>query len=173
IGNLRDRWYLPHCSENEFVECKAEEAVEVRANSSVLDVVCIPSIRRCTVGHMGSSRRESGPTHRFDPSGTHTHWLPAIREWHSVSGTLDRVFESLRSQPSHQVGCTSTIELLLESEPLAISQSEDRTAVHEGEVFAGVQSVLFPGTASRPTVSVRYIRRVHVSVAPELDIGSF
>jgi len=31
IGNLRDRWYLPHCSENELVECKAEEAVEVRA----------------------------------------------------------------------------------------------------------------------------------------------
>ena len=65
------------------------------------------------------------------------------------------------------------LELLLESEPLAISQSEDQTAVHEGEVFAGVQSVLFSGTASRPTVSVSYIRRVHVSVAPELDIGSF
>src|SRR5438128_10116788 len=106
-------------------------------------------------------RGDSGPTHRFGPSGTHTHWLPAIREWHSVSGTLDRVFESLR------------LELLLESEPLAISQSEDQTAVHEGEVFAGVQSVLFSGTASRPTVSVSYIRRVHVSVAPELDIGSF
>jgi len=106
-------------------------------------------------------RGDSGPTHRFGPSGTHTHWLPAIREWHSVSGTLDRVFESLR------------LELLLESEPLAISQSEDQTAVHEGEVFAGVQSVLFSGTASRPTVSVSYIRRVRVSVAPELDIGSF
>jgi len=65
------------------------------------------------------------------------------------------------------------LELLLESEPLAISQSEDQTAVHEGEVFAGVQSVLFSGTASRPNVSVSYIRRVHVSVAPELDIGSF
>jgi len=64
------------------------------------------------------------------------------------------------------------LELLLESEPLAISQSEDQTAVHEGEVFAGVQSVL-SGTASRPTVSVSYIRRVHVSVAPELDIGTF
>jgi len=65
------------------------------------------------------------------------------------------------------------LELLLETEPLAISQSEDQTAVHEGEVFAGVQSVLFSGTASRPTVSVSYIRRVHVSVAPELDIGTF
>ena len=65
------------------------------------------------------------------------------------------------------------LELFLESEPLAISQSEDQTAVHEGEVFAGVQSVLFSGTASRPTVSISYIRRVHVSVAPELDIGTF
>jgi hypothetical protein len=33
----------------------------------------------------------------------------------------------------------------LQSEPLAISQSKDRTAVREGEVFAGVQSVLFVG----------------------------
>jgi len=32
--------------------------------------------------------------------------------------------------------------LFLQSEPLAISESKDQTAVHEGEVFAGVQSVL-------------------------------
>ena len=31
----------------------------------------------------------------------------------------------------------------------------------------------FAGSGSRPTVSVSYIRRVHVSVAPELDIGTF
>jgi len=65
------------------------------------------------------------------------------------------------------------LELFLESEPLAISRSEDQTAVHEGEVFAGVQGVLFSGTDSRPTVSVSYVRRVHVSGAPELDIGTF
>ena len=65
------------------------------------------------------------------------------------------------------------LELLLETEPLAISQSKDQIAVHEGEVFAGVQSVLFSGTTSQPTVSVSYIRRVHASVAPELDIGTF
>jgi hypothetical protein len=61
----------------------------------------------------------------------------------------------------------------LQSEPLAISQSNDRTAVHEGEVFAGVQSVLFVGNESRPTVSISYVRRVHTSVAPELDVGTF
>jgi hypothetical protein len=65
------------------------------------------------------------------------------------------------------------LELFLQSEPLAISQSKDRTAVHEGEVFAGAQSVLFVGNESRPTVSISYVRRVHTSVAPELDVGTF
>jgi hypothetical protein len=65
------------------------------------------------------------------------------------------------------------LELFLQSEPLAISQSKDRTAVHEGEVFVGVQSVLFAGDQSRPTVSISYVRRVHASVAPELDVGTF
>ena len=65
------------------------------------------------------------------------------------------------------------LELFLQSEPVAISQSKDRTAVHEGEVFAGVQSVLFVGNESRPTVSISYVRRVHTSVAPELDVGTF
>jgi hypothetical protein len=35
----------------------------------------------------------------------------------------------------------SRVELFLESEPLAISQSEHQTTIHEGEVFAGVQGV--------------------------------
>ncbi len=65
------------------------------------------------------------------------------------------------------------LELFLQSEPVAISQSRDRTAVHEGEVFAGVQSVLFVGNESRPTVSISYVQRVHTSVAPELDVGTF
>jgi hypothetical protein len=65
------------------------------------------------------------------------------------------------------------LEFFLQSEPLAISQSKDQTAVHEGEVFLGVQSVLFVGDESRPTVSISYVRRVHASVAPELDVGTF
>jgi hypothetical protein len=67
----------------------------------------------------------------------------------------------------------SRLELFLQSEPLAVSMSEDQTAAHEGEVFAGVQGVLFSGTDSRPTISVSYIRRAHTSVAPELDVGTF
>ncbi|HJY91012.1 MAG TPA: hypothetical protein VJ255_12065 [Candidatus Acidoferrum sp.] len=65
------------------------------------------------------------------------------------------------------------LELFLQSEPLAFSQSESQTEVHEGEVFAGVQSVLFAGGESRPTVSISYVRRVHTSAAPELDVGTF
>jgi len=65
------------------------------------------------------------------------------------------------------------LELFLQSEPLAISQSKDQTAVHEGEVFVGLQSVLLAGGESRPTVSISYVRRVHASVAPELDVGTF
>ena len=72
-----------------------------------------------------------------------------------------------------KVSVLSRLELFLQSEPLAISQSKDRTAVHEGEVFAGVQGVLIAGDESRPTVSIGYVRRVHASVAPELDIGTF
>lgn len=65
------------------------------------------------------------------------------------------------------------LELFLQSEPLAISRTEGRTEVHEGEVFAGAQGVLFSGEDSKPTIAVSYIRRVHASVAPELDIGTF
>jgi hypothetical protein len=67
----------------------------------------------------------------------------------------------------------SRVELFLESEPLAISQSEHNTTIHEGEVFAGVQGVLLSGAGSGPTVSVSYSRRLHESVAPELDVGTF
>jgi hypothetical protein len=65
------------------------------------------------------------------------------------------------------------LELFLQSEPLVISQSKDQTAVHEGEVFVGAQSVLFVGHESRPTVSISYVRRVHISAALELDVGTF
>jgi hypothetical protein len=65
------------------------------------------------------------------------------------------------------------LELFLQSEPLTISESKNQSAVHEGEVFAGVQGELFAGAESWPTVSISYIRRIHTSVAPELDVGTF
>ena len=65
------------------------------------------------------------------------------------------------------------LELFLQSEPLAISTSEGQTSVHEGEVFAGVQTAVLSGSESRPSLSISYTRRLHVSVAPEFDIGTF
>lgn len=65
------------------------------------------------------------------------------------------------------------LELFLQSEPLAISRTKGQTEVHEGEVFAGAQAVLFAGSDSQPTLAVSYVRRVHASVAPELDTGTF
>jgi hypothetical protein len=65
------------------------------------------------------------------------------------------------------------LELFLQSEPLAVSESQDQTAVHVGEVFAGAQGLLYEGRDSRPTVSVSYTRRLYASPAPELDLGTF
>lgn len=70
------------------------------------------------------------------------------------------------------------LELFLQTEPLAISRNSSqanggRTDVREGEVFAGAQAILFSGSDSQPTIAVSYIRRLHASVAPELDIGTF
>lgn len=67
------------------------------------------------------------------------------------------------------------LELFLQSEPLAVSVSQDRaaTAMHVGEVFAGLQGVLYDGRDSRPTVALSYTRRLYASPAPELDIGTF
>ncbi len=65
------------------------------------------------------------------------------------------------------------IELILQTEPLVHSDLSTQHELHEGEVFAGAQTVLIPGHESRPTVSVSYFRRLHASVAPEIDIGTF
>ncbi len=65
------------------------------------------------------------------------------------------------------------LELLLQSEPLVTSLMEKKRQIHEGEVFAGLQAVVLPGTRSRPTIAVSYFRRLHASVAPEIDIGTF
>src|SRR5258708_21589288 len=64
------------------------------------------------------------------------------------------------------------LELFLQSEPLAVSESQGVTAAHVGEVFAGVQGVLYEGHDSRPTISVSYTRRLYTGPAPELDTGT-
>ena len=65
------------------------------------------------------------------------------------------------------------VELFLQSEPLTISAFQDQTAVHEGEVFAGAQALLYSGGQSGPALAISYTWRIHASLAPELDIGTF
>lgn len=65
------------------------------------------------------------------------------------------------------------LEVLVQSEPFVRSLVDKNKHTHEGEVFGGVQAVLVPGKGSKPTIAVSYFRRLHQSIAPELDIGTF
>ena len=64
------------------------------------------------------------------------------------------------------------LELLLQSGPFAHSDLGLSSTNDPGDVSAGLQAVLVPGTKKRPTVSVSYFRRVYGGTAPDLDIGS-
>ncbi len=63
-------------------------------------------------------------------------------------------------------------ELLVQTEPIVLSDLGNTTDHHPGEVFAGFQTVLHRGEGLRPTVSVSYFRRLYASPAPELDMGT-
>ena len=64
------------------------------------------------------------------------------------------------------------LELLLQSQPFAHSDLGPFNSNDPGDVSAGLQAVLLPGTETRPTVSVSYFRRIWGGTAPDLDIGS-
>jgi hypothetical protein len=64
------------------------------------------------------------------------------------------------------------IELLLQTQPFAHSDLGVFQSNDAGDVSAGLQAVLLPGTKTRPTVAVSYFRRVFGGTAPDLDIGS-
>jgi hypothetical protein len=72
-----------------------------------------------------------------------------------------------------RLAVNSRLQLLALSEPFVHSTGGVSHGNHPGEVFAGAQAVLLPGEEKRPTVSLSYIRRLHESPAPELDIGTF
>lgn len=63
-------------------------------------------------------------------------------------------------------------ELLVQSEPIVISDLGPAGDREPGEVFAGFQAVVHKGEGSHPTISVGYFRRLYASPAPELDIGT-
>jgi hypothetical protein len=64
------------------------------------------------------------------------------------------------------------VELLLQTQPFAHSDLGVFRSNDPGDVSAGLQAVLLPGTKRRPTISVSYFRRVLGGTAPDLDIGS-
>ena len=67
---------------------------------------------------------------------------------------------------------TRRLQLILQSEPFANSDVGNAETRGQGDVSLGVQAVVLPGTETRPTISVSYLRRVYAGVAPDLDIGS-
>ncbi len=64
------------------------------------------------------------------------------------------------------------VELLLQTQPFAHSDLGELQPNDPGDVSAGLQAVLLPGTKKHPTISVSYFRRVWAGTAPDLDIGS-
>lgn len=75
-----------------------------------------------------------------------------------------------------KLAVSSRLQLLLLSEPFAVSRTSDSggtRAVQPGDVLAGVQGVVLKGEGRRPTVSLSYIGRVYAGSSPDLDIGSF
>jgi len=64
------------------------------------------------------------------------------------------------------------VELLLQTQPFAHSDLGDVQSNDTGDISAGLQLVLLPGTEKRPTISASYFRRVFGGTAPDLDIGS-
>jgi hypothetical protein len=65
------------------------------------------------------------------------------------------------------------LELIFQMEPFVHSEMATDIESHPGDVVAGVQGVLVPGKGKRPTISLGYLRNVHASPAPDVDIGSF
>jgi hypothetical protein len=64
------------------------------------------------------------------------------------------------------------VELLLQTQPFAHSDLGSLRSNDPGDVSAGLQVVLLPGSKKRPTISVSYLRRVFGGTAPDLDIGA-
>ena len=120
---------------------KQRRRLKFAPNSSVLDVVCIPSIQRCTVGHIGSSEATPGRPTVSAPAA-----LTPIGYLQFENGTL---LAEHSTEFSNRFGVSQVtklavhprLELLLESEPLAISQSEDSRSVSLVNNFCRAASV--------------------------------
>jgi hypothetical protein len=64
------------------------------------------------------------------------------------------------------------VEFLAGFEPVAHSRVGQLSSNDAGGVSLGVQTVLYPGEGTRPTISASYFHSVYGGNAPDLDIGS-
>src|SRR5215472_14165865 len=76
------------------------------------------------------------------------------------------------NQAALKLSLSRRFELILQTEPMVLSDLGNRNDSEPGEVFAGLQTVVHHGEGSNPTIAVSYIRRLYASPAPELDIGT-
>jgi hypothetical protein len=64
------------------------------------------------------------------------------------------------------------LQFLVLSEPFAYSGQNGTHSSDTGDIFLGIQGVLLPGKAARPTIALSYIRHVYTGTAPSLDVGT-
>jgi hypothetical protein len=63
-------------------------------------------------------------------------------------------------------------EFLVSAEPFVHYTTDTQSANGTGEVFLGVQGIVYHGEGARPTVAVSYFRRMYDGGVPEFDLGS-
>src|SRR5438309_8862129 len=64
------------------------------------------------------------------------------------------------------------LELLMAVEPIVHFRAEGTPENRIGDIFPGVQGVLYQGEAAKPTLALSYFHRVYDGGAPEFDVGS-
>ncbi|MGH9529247.1 MAG: hypothetical protein ACRD2S_04930 [Terriglobales bacterium] len=64
------------------------------------------------------------------------------------------------------------LQILAADEPIAHSSANGVTANATGDVFLGIQAVVFAGEGATPTISASYFRHVYAGHAPDLDVGT-
>lgn len=71
-----------------------------------------------------------------------------------------------------KLSLTKRFELLAQTEPFVFSDLGAKSDRNPGDIFGGLQMVIYPGEGVRPTLSVSYFRRVYSGPATDVDIGS-
>ncbi len=65
------------------------------------------------------------------------------------------------------------LQVILSSEPVAYSNTAREDLTQRGDATGGVQVVLMPGYAAKPTISCSYLHLIRAGTASSLDIGGY